>query len=510
MRKISFLLIIFFLLIIDLRSYIIHPIYASEEKSLTVTAKVPDVRPPTTPILIAPENGSYLSNNKPTFIFRKSTDADSPIWYYQMDLNGKLFIKEISSSQTPVETDEYYCVIIGNTISISLKNPLADGAYSWKIRAVDTAGNNAESITWFFTIDTQAPFVIITQIGENTNLNLSSKDPNSVLSGLEITTNNLQPIFKGLSEPGINIQINLEPITGLIQNTIILKTTVNSNGRFELTAKNKLAPGKYKVLVIAIDASGNTAVLPEFVLIVTTPAIPSLPVLEKPEALLQLPLPAEEISLLAKVNYLIPLFLLLVWLIGAKLTYGFPWIMLFAFLKTALIPIIFRKRKDSLVFNINNKKGISFATIKAFIRKTTPFTGINTPEVIVANSKGRFNLKLEKGDYSIEVSRNGYYSNTVSVSIPNPPVDELTSLDLSPSVLNSGSKDSGQKPTFYICIGLNPNPKTYKKYCFVSKVLFLILLAELISSLFILVYFPNLITLISFIISLDLIVNLWL
>src|SRR4030042_5040603 len=165
-----------------------HPSLSQAQSSVSVTARIPDETPPTPPILIAPENGSYSSINQPTFIFKKATDAQSPVRHYVMYLNSQVFISEIPSSQTPVETDFFYCIITNETVSVTLKNSLEDALYTWKIRAYDMYGNWSDSAAWTFTIDTIPPFVILDTIGENLNLNLSSENLEAFSTNLTFST----------------------------------------------------------------------------------------------------------------------------------------------------------------------------------------------------------------------------------------------------------------------------------------------------------------------------------
>jgi len=95
-----------------------------------VTVRVPDETKPSIPILIAPPNQSVLSENKPSFVFKKSTDPQSAIWYYQLWLNGGIFFPELASAQSPVETAEYLLVADEEQISVTLKQALADGLTS--------------------------------------------------------------------------------------------------------------------------------------------------------------------------------------------------------------------------------------------------------------------------------------------------------------------------------------------------------------------------------------------
>lgn len=340
MKKLYLLITSLFLFLFPLHCY------GTENQTIKVTASVPDEIAPTVPVLVSPENGVYLSNPTPTFIFKKSTDAQSPVRHYEMYLNGLKFIPEIPSSQTPVETNQFYSIISEDLISVSLKQPLNDGIYTWLIRAYDVYGNWSSSATWTFTIDTQAPFIIITQIGENINLNLSSQDPSSIPAGLIIETYGLQPEFRGRSEPGARVQIGLtlETVPGLPK--ITTPGVADSQGKFTLVPKKKLEIGKYKVLIIASDAAGNTTVLPEFYLEIKTPLSPpffppiikKLPILKEPKAIFQLPPAKPETFLLEKIIFvnLASLFLFL-WLVLSKIGYGFPWSFLPQYLKVYLI-----------------------------------------------------------------------------------------------------------------------------------------------------------------------------
>jgi hypothetical protein len=481
-----------------------------QAEEVNVTASIGDEIPPTAPILIAPDNGSYLNNQIPTFIFKKAYDAQSPVRHYVMYLNGELFIPEIPSSQTPVETDQYYCVISGETISVTLKNPLAEATYTWKIRAYDMYGNWIDSTTWTFTIDLLAPFLIITDIGENTNLNLSSQDLSSIPEGLLIQTHLLQPDFKGRSEPGAQIQISLKnPETMEIYT---LSGTAGSNASFILKPDNNLKPGKYLVTALATDAAGNTVVLPEFILEVIGPTLPSAPpifpppIVKKPEAIIQLP---QATPILAPVQRSLPfitLFLLITYLITAKIAFGFPLILLWPFIKYLLIPPFFRKKKICLTFNTKKNRGLAFTTvvITVFVPKANDTAGLPPAEAtispdakkqeeqekktkkmlnILTDKKGRFNLRLSSGTFKLLAKHFGFY----------PTVDTVKNFI---------------KAKLALAVPTTPDAKEYKKYQFVRVLSLMILSLAFISSVLGLLYAPSLFTLALFILCLDLLINI--
>lgn len=455
------------------------PCSASNNKAVTVSASVPDEIPPSAPVLIAPANGLYTSNQTPTFVFKKSTDAQSPVRHYEMYLNGSLFIPEIPSSQTPVQTSQFYCFITNDNISVSLKQPLDDGLYSWKIRAYDMYHNWIDSAQWVFTIDTQAPLIIINQVGENKNLNLSSQDPNSIPSNLKLISYQLQPEFHGLSEPGARIQINLTPVIEMQPSPAV----GDSKGKFILKPKEKLKIGKYKVLVIASDAAGNTTVLPEFYLEIKRPlgpaVWPSLPpkIFNKPETLLQLPQPTLVPSPLEISLFYLTLALIILWLISSKIGFGFSWRLTPSFLRLFLIPPFFERKKRCLVYNDKNKKGVSFSQI-------TIINLIKEKEIkeILANAKGKFNLKLAKGKYQIKTEQAGFISSIVNLKM-----EQAGSLD--------------------ICLKLSPDIKNYRKYRFIRVLGIIFLWLGLISAFSGLIFWPNVVNLIVFIFCLDLIIS---
>ncbi|MFC1711694.1 hypothetical protein ACFLZ1_03860 [Patescibacteria group bacterium] len=451
----------------------------TSDESVTVSASIPDEIAPTAPILIAPENGSFLSNPSPTFIFKKSYDAGSPVRHYVMYLNDSIFIPEIPSSQTPVENSQFLCIISEDLISVSIKSQLADGIYTWKIRAFDLYGNWVDSTTWTFTIDTQAPFLIITDIGENENLNLTSEDINSIPPGLIIETSQLQPKFKGRSEPGANIQINLIPLDNSYP-TLTLTGIADSQGLFTLIPATKLNPGKYTVTAIASDAAANTTVLPEFTLLVltppTVPLLPSLPppIFKKPEAVLELPQATPFLpSYLPFIPYLALLFLLL-WLLVSKLAYGFPWLMLYRFSGLFLIPPILRKKRICLIFDKDKKRPVPFATVLVFQAQ-------KKLKELLTDKKGLFNLKLKPGSYQLTATQYGFFPTTDTVFCY-------------------------KKLKIALCTPLIFNSKTYNKYLFLKTLSLFFLILAFMFSVFGLLFWPNIISFAVFILCLDLLI----
>ena len=218
-----------------------------------------DLIPPTAPILIAPENGAYIATNQPDFIFLASTDDNSGIAKYQLFLDGKLYIDNITGT-TPV-------------IVVPAISKLTEGTHTWFVKVFDNAGNFAFSSTWHFTIDTEPPFIIITAIEETPNLNFSSIDLSTVPPGTTITTYSRRPVFFGRGEPGATIQINLED-----KKSYQFITKVSEDGSFVVIPDQDIANDTYQVTVISFDRAGNTTLLPSFQLIVQAPPKFVLPI----------------------------------------------------------------------------------------------------------------------------------------------------------------------------------------------------------------------------------------
>lgn len=130
--------------------------YAGGERSSNQVWRFVIIRdsiPPTTPQLITPANGIYLSDSSITFIWRKSSDQWSGIRDYRLQYaKDSLFF--LPATITVIDT--FYSV------------NLADTTYYWRVRAYDNANNPSEwSTVWKFTIDTHNPAVptLISPIG---------------------------------------------------------------------------------------------------------------------------------------------------------------------------------------------------------------------------------------------------------------------------------------------------------------------------------------------------------
>ena len=250
------------ILVISLIIFLLSPVSThalTAIRTTEVSVTVGDLVPPTAPILIAPENGAYIATNQPNFIFLASSDDNSGIAYYQLFLDGELYINNITSDLS--------------TIIVTAISQLSEGEHSWYVKVWDKAGNFAISSTWYFTVDTTPPFIIITTIEENTNLNFSSIDLTTVPPEITLTTRSPRPTFIGRGEPGATIQINLQD-----KKSYKFITTVSEDGSFVLVPDQDLANDTYEVTVVSFDKAGNTTLLPSFKLVVEAPPIIAIPI----------------------------------------------------------------------------------------------------------------------------------------------------------------------------------------------------------------------------------------
>ncbi|HEX7017743.1 MAG TPA: Ig-like domain-containing protein [Patescibacteria group bacterium] len=245
------------------------------EEEVTVSATVPDSSGPTTPILIAPSNGSYVTDSTPSFVWEESTD-DQGMSHYQLSLDGSVLFSNIPLTST--ENDDYTLTYdsINDEYTLTPKEALTDGTHTWKVRAVDIAGFGTDSATWSFTLDTLAPSYVITDFGELT-VNISAQDTSTIpTSPLELTEN--EPELLGTGEANASVQATLTIPDDPTQN---FSFTIDTNGNWGLQL-DILPRDVVMTLDFTItDTAGNVSILQgvEFVIvsevIVFPPASPS-------------------------------------------------------------------------------------------------------------------------------------------------------------------------------------------------------------------------------------------
>ena len=129
--------------LLHLKDYIISDPFAHSIPCVAEDGWFYFVITPTPPDLISPEDGSYLSDNTPTFVF-STVNGASRYWLQVGDSN---FVSLVINDS--ILTDSSYTPIAG----------LPDTTYFWKVRAGNRFEWSSWSSVWDFEIDTQAPDV---------------------------------------------------------------------------------------------------------------------------------------------------------------------------------------------------------------------------------------------------------------------------------------------------------------------------------------------------------------
>ncbi|HCC84773.1 MAG TPA: hypothetical protein DEP87_03765 [Candidatus Pacebacteria bacterium] len=148
-----------------------------------VTATVLDHTNPSTPVLIWPTDNSLITTQKPGYNWWPCTD-NVGVNTYQLTIDGVSFLSDLPT--TARETSTYKLEVNSNgSLTVTPKTAIVDGLHTWKITAYDARNNSSNSATWSFTIDTQAPSFVLTQLGDVTTA-ISAQDsstwPTAVIS----------------------------------------------------------------------------------------------------------------------------------------------------------------------------------------------------------------------------------------------------------------------------------------------------------------------------------------
>lgn len=249
---------------------------AAETKQTTVTASVPDISPPTIPILISPENNSFTTLSTPSFIWKAATSS-ATLSHYQLYIDD--IIKYDLIPLTSVTNTQYSLVFnaITKTYTLTPLLALVDGTHSWKIVAFDTNNNFSSSAIWTFHLDSLPPLLLVEQIGPVTT-NISSNNTSSVpLNPIELTDN--EPQLSGTGEPlaNVTVTIQVEGETPYLDNF-----TVGANGSWSYKLST-LPRGKIVYISFtSVDSAGNTSFISRIPIIIVTETIVFPPESEAP------------------------------------------------------------------------------------------------------------------------------------------------------------------------------------------------------------------------------------
>lgn len=173
----------------------------------TVSATMPDIVPPTAPVLISPENGELLSTNRPQFVWLESTD-NVEMSHYQFYLNGELVLDNLVTVGSFSQYSLSYNSGLGYYY-LDIKFDIPQGDNTWKIVAVDAVGLTTSSATWSFIIDSIAPSFVIIKIGE-VDTSISAQDTNTVPDDpIQLSANEPKLVAKGEASSLVQLTVKI-------------------------------------------------------------------------------------------------------------------------------------------------------------------------------------------------------------------------------------------------------------------------------------------------------------
>lgn len=257
---------------------------ATESAQAAITATVPDNGPPTTPILIAPGNNTYVTISQPSFVWEASTDVGG-MDHYRLSVDGTTLYDNIPLTDT--DNSQYTLTYNSGTGRYSLypKTALGQGSHTWQIAAFDNTANATLSATWTFTIDTQAPSFVLTQIGTAT-VSISAQDAGTIPTTPVVLDAN-EPLLVANGEANSSVQLTLVIPDDPTQN---FSTTIASNGTWSQQLGILPRDVVMTLNFVITDVAGNVSVLtgveftiPSDVIIIPSPS-PSPSPAESPTA----------------------------------------------------------------------------------------------------------------------------------------------------------------------------------------------------------------------------------
>lgn len=251
---------------------------APKSAEATITAVVPEWRPPPVPVLIEPEDDAYVATQLVTFRWEL---PDHIVPYDSVDLfiDGEEYLSNLPLSSAT--TDDYQLTVDGNEYELILRSSVAldDGLYTWKIRANDFHQHSTDSTTWSFTVDSQAPPIIITDI-DDTETAISSEDVTTVPNE-PLVVETSKPVIQGKTETQAVVQLIIVWPDG--QQTT-LTTTADADGIFNFTLPTLTQQETITLQFTATDLAGHVTILDGLQLIyqpkkieIPLPTIPEIP-----------------------------------------------------------------------------------------------------------------------------------------------------------------------------------------------------------------------------------------
>jgi hypothetical protein len=235
-----------------------------------VSASVGDQDPPSTPILIAPSDGSWLTTQRPTFSWYASTD-NIGVHHYQLVIDGVVAVEDIPTSNN--ETSAYTLTYNSGTSAYTLvpKTNRTDGQHTWRIVAVDAGGNASSSATWSFAIDSQAPNFVLNTLG-NVAVSISAQD-SSTWPSSPITVSDNPVLLKATGEANSVVTVTVTWDSAIKQT---ISTQISSAGDWQ-TLLGIVPRDKTITLDFVIrDQVGLVSVIQTLQFIIPSPTLPWL------------------------------------------------------------------------------------------------------------------------------------------------------------------------------------------------------------------------------------------
>lgn len=277
-----------------------------KEREVTVSATAPVQNGPPPPILIRPEDGALLNSGAIGFRWKLQ---DHIVAYTKQELviNGVTVYFDIPLNN--YETTEYKLTYENGEYLLQLKPGyhLPDGDYTWRVQVLDVNNRGTSSTTWIFTVDSQSPQLLVTEI-EEYDTAISSLDATTVPEE-PFVVQDRTPDVVGKTESNATVELTVVFPDG---RTEFYTTIADSSGNFAFTLPPLTRGELVELRFSAIDDAGNTSalsgifvvyepavlffpLLPPFLLpdvptleipldlpLVTIPEIPVPPVLEEP------------------------------------------------------------------------------------------------------------------------------------------------------------------------------------------------------------------------------------
>lgn len=227
-----------------------------------VTAIVPDIIPPSTPILISPENETLLTTSTPTFQWQASSD-NVGVDRYELWIDGAVFYDTIPT--TAVDNSDFTLTYNSTTqhYFLTAKDTLSDGNHTWQIYVYDAADNYASSVIWEFDIDTTAPYFEITDIGPE-EVAIHTGNAESVPND-PIHLEDNEPLLQGSSEAGAEVQLTITIPGDPTQNHTF---TVDGDGNWSFQVGILPRDTEITLDFVISDSAGNISVISNVTLII--------------------------------------------------------------------------------------------------------------------------------------------------------------------------------------------------------------------------------------------------